>query len=255
VIDPIQLLFWMAVTFFTPVVLALAPLLKKHPGERTLHAMLGVSAGLLIGVVLLDILPESFRTGVDFSMDPRIAPVATAAGFFTLLLVERYLMGREEGGGHFHVEDGRKIQPYGTLAVSALAIHGVMDGVVVPFGLAAGQLVGTVITLAMVAHQIPDSFAALSVGLASESSSRRAALYVVATATDTPLGIVFGAVLLNFVPTLLPIGLGFSAGTFLFVSAADLLPELQHKARSKMVTASIFLGFTLILLISMLVTV
>lgn len=253
-IDPSQLLFWMFVTFITPVVLVVVPFLKKRPGEKTLHIMLGVSAGLLIGIVLLDILPESLHVGADLGLDERIVPMSVATGFFALLLVERYLMSREEGGKHYHVEDGRKIQPYGTLALSALTVHGVMDGVVIPFGLAAGPVIGTIVTLAIVIHQIPDSFAALSFGLSSASSNRRASFYVLATAFDTPVGIGLAAIMLNVIPSLLPLGLGFSAGTFLFVSAADLLPELQHKGRSKMVTASIFAGFALILLISMFIS-
>jgi len=252
VIDPNQLLLLLLIVFLARVVLALIPLLKKRPGEKVLHIMVGVSAGLLIGVVLLDVFPEALRIGTDYGIDARIVPVSTAIGFFMLLLVERYLMSREEGG-HFHVEDGKKIQPYGTLAFSALTIHGVMDGAVIPFGLAAGGIVGAVVTFAIIAHQIPDSFAALSVSLASELSNRKAALYVLVTAFGTPAGICLAAVILNLLPTFLPLGLGFSAGTFLFVSAADLVPELQHKARSKMVTASIFTGFALILLISMLI--
>ncbi|HEY5606513.1 MAG TPA: hypothetical protein VIL45_08365, partial [Thermoplasmata archaeon] len=45
----------------------------------------------------------------------------------------------------------------------------------------------------------------------------------------------------------LPVGLGFSAGTFLFVSAADIIPELQHRSRSFLVTASILIGFAIVL--------
>jgi zinc transporter ZupT len=46
--------------------------------------------------------------------------------------------------------------------------------------------------------------------------------------------------------------LGLSAGTFIYVSASDLVPELQHEARSPLVVVSMVAGFTLVMALSLL---
>lgn len=240
-VDPAQMLLWAAITGGTPLVIALLPLARARLSDRVTHLMLGLSAGILLGISLLNLLPESLDLGTQRGQSTNIVAAGAAVGFLVLLLIERGLLSAD-GRGHGHSEDGRTIQPFGTLAVSALTIHGLMDGFVIPLGFEAGAA-GIVITLAVALHQIPDSFAAASVSITSTRSRRAAVALILATAIDTPIGIGLGLLFITTAGWLLPFGLAFSAGTFLFVSAADLIPELQHRSRSLIVTASIFVGF------------
>ena len=250
--DWIQLAFWALITGGTPLVLLAVPYLAQRISDRGLHLMLGLSAGILGGLAAIDIIPEAFDTAASIPDLPSHAvPLGIAGGFFLLFVVERHLLG-PKGGAHSHFENGKPIQSFGSLAASALVLHGTIDGFVIPLGFAISNVVGTVIVLAVALHQIPDSFAAMTVGLASGSSRRTARAYVGATAADTPVGIVLGVLFLSAGTAWLPVGLAFSAGTFLFVSAADLIPELQHRSRSILVTASVVLGFAIVLGLSFL---
>ena len=242
------LVFWAAITFVTPVAIVLVPLLRRQIGERTIHVMLGLSAGLLLGIVLMDILPESFETVAPG--DRVSVPVGIFAGFFVLFVVEYGLLhGR--GEGHMHFEHGTAAKPFGALAVGALVFHGTLDGFVIPLAFALPGSAGLVITLAIALHQIPDSFAAGSVALGAGFDRRRSALAVLVSAADTPVGIGFGLVFVNVGLGFLPLALAFAAGTFLFVSAVDLIPELQHRTRSPVVGLSIFLGFVIVALLTL----
>jgi zinc and cadmium transporter len=251
-VDVLALSVWALVTGGTPLVLATVPYLRSRIPDRTAHLMLGLSAGILLGLSLLHIVPEAFEVAAGSvpALPPQGVPAGIALGFFALLLVERELIHRIRGHpidhGHVHFEDGRAIQPFGTLALGALTIHGLVDGFVIPLGFDIDPTVGTVIGLAVAIHQIPDSFAALAIGFASTADRRKAAVFVLATAVDTPLGILVGVLFLGMGTPLIALGLAFSAGSFLFVSAADLIPELQHRARSALVTASIVVGFLLV---------
>lgn len=241
-VDVGLMVFWAAVTGGTPLVILLIPIARHRLSERVTHLMLGISAGILLGISLIDILPESLDLVRDDPQGARIVGLGAAVGFLALLLVERTLLAGR-GRGHAHTENGQEIRPFGTLAMSALAIHGFVDGFVIPLGFEAGSIVGLVITLAVALHQIPDSFAAAAVSVAATRTRKAAMLFVLATAIDTPIGILFGSLFLTASAVWLPFGLAFSAGTFLFVSAADLIPELQHRTRSLLVTLSIFGGF------------
>lgn len=244
-LDWAQLAFWALITGGTPLILLAVPYVKGRLSDRTLHLMLGLSAGILGGLATIDILPESFSTAATLGLVPQAVPLGIAAGFFLLFVVERHLL-KPGGAAHPHFENGKPIQSFGTLAVSALTVHGTMDGFVIPLGFAISPVVGTVIVLAIALHQIPDSFAAVTVGLVAGTPRKTALKYVVATAADTPIGIVLGAIFLSVGADWLPVGLAFSAGTFLFVSAADLIPELQHRSRSLLVTLSVVLGFAIV---------
>ncbi len=245
--DFAQLAFWALITGGTPLILIAVPFIRHRISDRVMHLMLGLSAGILGGLAVVDILPEAFSLAAAFgSLPPQAVPLGISGGFFVLFLAERHLI-RPGGAGHAHLEDGHPITTFGGLAVSALTVHGTMDGFVIPLGFAINNVVGTVIVLAVALHQIPDSFAAMTVGLVGGASRRTALWYVLATAADTPLGIVLGVLFLSAGTMWLPVGLAFSGGTFLFVSAADLIPELQHRSRSFLVTLSVVAGFAIVL--------
>jgi len=248
-----DLAFWALVTFATPLIIALLPLFKIQISERVLHLMLGLSAGILGGLTFVDILPEAFDVAREMSLSPLYVSFGVGIGFFVLLVIEKYLLATEEiHGGHFHIH-GKPIDPnHGLMGVSALTFHGFMDGFVIPIGFSVGAEVGAVVTLAIAVHQIPDSFAALSLALSSTESRRQAILYVLATAVDTPLGIVIGLFFVGLGDFMVPLGLGLCAGTFIYVSAVDLVPELQHEERSPLVIVSMVIGFLLIAALSLL---
>jgi len=245
--------YWALITFATPLIIAVLPFLKVQISERVLHLMLGFSAGILGGVTFADILPEAFAVAKELSLLPIFVPSGIGIGFFILLAVERYLLATQEiHGGHFHIH-GKPLDPsHGLMGVSALTFHGFMDGFVIPIGFSAGPQVGIVVTLAVAIHQIPDSFAALSLALGSTDSKKQAFMYVIATAADTPIGILVGLLFVGLGSFMIPLGLGLSAGTFIYVSASDLVPELQHEARSSLVVLSMALGFLLVLGLSIL---
>ena len=248
-----NLIFWAMITFVTPLIIALLPLFKVQINERILHLMLGFSAGILGGVTFVDILPEAFDFTREMSLSTLYVSFGIGIGFFVLLVVERYILATEEiHGGHFHIH-GKPIDPkHGIIGVSALTFHGFMDGFAIPIGFSAGDEVGAIVTLSIVIHQIPDSFAALSLALSSTDSRKQAILSVLATAVDTPLGIVIGLLLVGLGNFMIPLGLGLCGGTFIYISAVDLIPELQHKSRSWLVVVSMIMGFLLIVAISLL---
>ena len=234
------LVFWAAITFLTPVAVALVPLARRRIGDRTIHVMLGLSAGLLLGITFLDILPESFEALQQG--DPTLLATGLFAGFFFLFLVEYFLLHGEGEGHHF----GQGPKPFGALALGALVFHGTLDGFVIPIGFALGGAAGTIIVLAIALHQIPDSIAAVSIALGAGYDRRRSTRFVLISAADTPIGIVLGLFFVGVGPAFLPFALAFAAGSFLFVAAVDLIPELQHRGRSVVVAGMILLGFLLV---------
>lgn len=246
--------YWALITFITPLIIAVLPFARVGISERALHLMLGFSAGILGGVTFVDILPEAFSVAQQMSLLPIYVPSGVGIGFFILLVVERYIITTNEiHGGHFHIHGKPLDKHHGLMGVSALTFHGFMDGFVIPIGFSAGAQVGIIVTVAVAIHQIPDSFAALSLAMSSTDSKSQAFRYVLATALDTPIGILIGLLFVDLGAFMMPLGLGLSAGTFIYVSATDLIPELQHEARSLLVVFSMAAGFILVMALSLVI--
>jgi len=249
--DVLLLVILGALTLFPPLTMMAVPYLGKRFSKRLLHPMLGISAGLLLGIVFLDIIPEGNRLTAELKASPMVFGVAILIGFFVLTVIEQYML--RKGMGHGHEAHGVKIKPFGTLGIAALTVHGLTDGFVIPIALASSTTLVLVITATMVIHQVPDSFTGVSMALAAGHTKKKAAMLTLITAVDTPIGIVFGALaylganatgLANW---LVLLALGISAGTFIFVSAADIIPELQHHSQSMRVTLFILVGFAIVL--------
>ncbi len=245
-----------SLTLFPPLTMMAVPYLRKRWAKKLLHPMLGISAGLLFGIVFLDILPEGFRLTDELGLNPSYLGISIMMGFFFLTIMEQYMLKR--GIAHGHEAHGVKIKPFGTLGIGALSVHGFVDGFVIPIGLATSTKLGLVITLAMIIHQIPDSFAAVSMAMAAGYDKKKSAMFVLITALDTPIGIIIGAItylganLTGIANLLVLLSLGFSAGTFIFISAADLIPELQHQSQSMRVALFILVGFAMVVALTQL---
>jgi zinc transporter ZupT len=137
------------------------------------------------------------------------------------------------------------------IGIVALVIHGLVDGFVIPLGFSISASAGFVIALGVALHQIPDSFAAVSISIASTGDIRKRFTYIATSALDTPLGILIGVFFAELGRFIIPFGLGVSAGTFIYVSAVDLIPELKDEARGTLVLLSIIAGFSLIFVLSL----
>jgi zinc transporter ZupT len=84
----------------------------------------------------------------------------------------------------------------------------------------------------VVVHKLPVGIAAMSALYHSGVPGKRAALITTALATVTPIAVIASYLTLrNVSDELLGILLALAGGSFLYVGAADLLPEGQAKGR------------------------
>lgn len=200
-----------------------------HADDRR-HLVLGVAAGVLLGVVAFDLLPESLAEtprrvfGVP-------APLLTfALGFLLLHVVERSQAihrGHESEYG-VHVHDAR----VGLLAGSALVAHSVMDGFGIGAAFQAGTSIGMTVAIAVVAHDFADGFNTYTITSLYGNTRKRAVALLVLDALAPVAGASI-AVLIDISQQVLGLYLGFFAGFLLYLATADILPEAhaQHGTR------------------------
>jgi zinc and cadmium transporter len=109
------------------------------------------------------------------------------------------------------------------------AIHNYIDGLLIGASWLAGPALGISTTLAVLLHEIPQELGDFGILIHSGLTVRQAALLNVASAAVAILGtataVMAGAVAhQQMTQVLVPL----TAGGFVYIAAADLIPELQH---------------------------
>jgi zinc and cadmium transporter len=60
--------------------------------KQRLHYILGFTAGIILGVIAFDILPETFRIAEQFHIDPTKPMVALVVGFLLFHILEKTVL-------------------------------------------------------------------------------------------------------------------------------------------------------------------
>ena len=132
-----------------------------------------------------------------------------------------------------------------------LGVHSVADGLAVGAGLAAGALLGSVAVLLVVVHKLPVGMAAMSALYHSGVRGRQATWVATGLGLVTPAAVIVSYFALRDVSEgLLGVLLALAGGSFLYVGAADLLPEGQAKGRPAN-TLMFFLGALIMIVVKL----
>src|SRR3982751_411773 len=163
---------------FSPVALTAAAVVSTLAGgamalrfRDRLHYLLGFTAGVLLGVVAFDLLPEIFALARAHDFDPGASMIALVVGFLLFHSLEKFVLvhpAQEEHYSHHH-------HPHVGLASAAvLAAHSCMDGVAIGIGFQVSPMVGLTVALAVIAHDFSDGLNTVSLMLRHRNSTRRA---------------------------------------------------------------------------------
>jgi len=204
--------------------------------RRLLDYILSYSAGVLLGVVAFDILPEIFRLAERRSLDPEGAMIALVLGFFVFHVVEKFIVL------HSHeTPQGASHEPHlGVLSAGALAAHSFMDGLAIGVGFQVSPALGIAVLVAVVAHDFCDGLNTVTLMLVHRNPARRS-LVMLAVDAATPVAGAAASFAVSPGAAALVLYLGFFAGFLLYIATADILPKAYATANRRTSVALIAL--------------
>jgi zinc transporter ZupT len=216
------------------VMLALVALLSTCAGglfalrfRDRLHFILSFTAGVLLGVVSFDILPEIFELARERGIDATGAMLALVAGFLIFHSLEKFLLVH-----HVHEADyaAHHHPQVGVFSALALIGHSFMDGLAIGLAFQVSETAGVIVAIAVIAHDFCDGLNTVSLMLLHRNTTGRSFVMLALDALAPILGAA-SALVLQVPPSVLIVYLGFFAGFLLYIGTSDILPEAHSQSR------------------------
>lgn len=203
------------------------------------------AAGAMMAAVFYDILPEAIqKCGTDL-------PVVFGwllVGFIIFFTIEKYLHWHDHASGEPHTKT--EVPRLSKLLIVGDVIHNAVDGIVLGATFLVSTKLGVAAAVAVFCHEIPRELGDMSVMIATGMKRKLIAWWNIIGALVSPLAAgVTVALAADVTRVTLPL-LGLAAGSFIYIAAADLVPQISHER--KLVST---LGHVAIMIVGVLVIV
>jgi ZIP family zinc transporter len=237
--------------------------------RRVYDGVLGLGAGLMLAAATLGLLREAM-TGVQGAAGLDLARLAlVVAGFLggvaTAALMDRFIPHRHARGHHKHLAhhhdhdaapgtttgpDEELRRTY--LIIGALSIHRVPEGLAIGAGFAAspGSRLGLLLSMAVALQNVCEGVVmGAPLRLAGVPPSR-GLLIVLTTGLAIPAGALVGILVSSTAIAALPFVLSLAAGTLIYVTSNEIIPESHSHGHEGTASAGVAAGFLVTMVIS-----
>lgn len=207
----------------------LLPVYTRLKHIRT-NYLIGFAAGVLISTAVFEMLPEAVLEANIEIVNP------LALGFFSLYLLEKSVMI------HACKETECDIHTKGWVGMIGLGLESVLDGVAIAVGYITQPALGLIIAFAVAVHELPVGFSTSVIMMRSDFNRKNTLVALFVTSFLTVVGALVAGV---FPREYFGLILAFTAGTFIYIGASDLLPH-AHERVDWIVVVSVIAGAAIV---------
>ena len=218
------LLSVVAVSVISLVGVVLLPLNEKKLKTFLIY-FLSFSAGALLGDVFIHLLPEV--VGVDgFTQS---VSINILIGILATFVIEKIIHWKhhQSHGGHIHKH------PVTAMTLIGDGVHNFIDGLVIGASYFISVPAGIATTIAVILHEIPQEIGNFGVLIHGGYTRSKALWFNFLSALTAVVGtvtvLIIGSTNSNVIMALT----SFAAGNFIYIAAADLIPELHREVGFK----------------------
>lgn len=229
---------------------SLIAFLAKRTDNRFLSASLGLSAGVMIYVSFMELMPESVLLLSDLYPE-RTSSIYMLLSFFSgigmIALIDR-LVPEDENPHEIHlISEGTKnkqLKRTGIMMAFAIGIHNFPEGLATFASALTSIDIALPIVVAVAIHNIPEGIA-VSVPIYHATGSRKKAfIYSFLSGMAEPVGALLGYLFLASIWTesLNALILAFISGIMVYISFDELLPGTEKYGHHHWGVAGVILG-------------
>jgi len=194
--------------------------LKESTLRKILLPLVAFSAGSLLGGALFHMLPEA----IEHFGNTLPVYVWLIVGFVLFFALEQFMHWH-----HCHLPPGEHKHPLTYLILIADGIHNFIGGLSVGASFLIDIRLGIVTWLAAAAHEVPQELGDFGILIHGGWDRTRALILNFVSA----LTFLLGGIIVYFLSSAIETGylIPFAAGNFLYIAAADLIPEIKRHER------------------------
>jgi ZIP family zinc transporter len=227
-----------SITFLSTMLGGLAILRFK----QSLPYFFSFSAGSLMSVALMELLPESLDIAKAVGMNFYFISASVVLSFFFYNLIERFFMS------HHHEEHASHRHLLGPVGAGSLIIHSFLDGVAIGAAYQVKASLGIIVGIAVISHDFADGINTVVLMLKAGQKNRLTRFFLFLDALAPILGVLFVS-FIHLSQGILAVLLAVFVGEFIYIGAASLLPETKKYSAVK-TTIYMALGIAIIMAVS-----
>jgi zinc and cadmium transporter len=194
--------------------------LKNDWLNKIILVLVALSSGALLGGAFLHLLPEAI-TELGPSLDVFLYLLL---GFCLFFVLEQFLHWH-----HQHNTKNQTVKPFSYLILISDGVHNFIDGLVIAASFIVSFPAGVATTVAVGLHEIPQELGDFGVLIHGGMSKSKALLYNYISAMAAIAGGLIGYFASSITKISIIYLLPFAAGNFIYIAAADLIPEIKHR--------------------------
>lgn len=205
-----------------------------------LHLVLGLSAGLLLGLVAFDLLPEVFELGTQELLGAPAVSVALVAGFLLLHFYEQLFGSHEPAESDYGHDHKHSSNVAGSLGALAMGGHVFLDGLALGVAFKVSSDLGIAVFIALLVHAFSDGLNTVSFLIKSGMWGKKGIWLLGVDAIARVSGAALGTTL-ALGNDLIAIYLAAFAGIVIYLATSHILPEAHSRHSSRLtILATIF---------------
>ena len=229
-----------ALALFTGLGTALGGLLALRTKDR-LHLVLGLSAGLLLGLVAFDLLPEVFQANTSKIGGIRTISLALVFGFLLLHFVERLFGSHEPTDSEYQHGHTHQSSVGGLFGALAMGGHVFLDGMALGVSIHLGSSFALPVIIALFSHAFSDGVNTVSFLIRANKWNRYSMFLILFDSAARVSGAMLGS---SIKPntSFISIYLAVFAGFIIYLATSHILPEAHSRHPSRFTLLATLVG-------------
>ena len=224
----------------TAVATAAGGFLALRAKDR-LHLVLGLAAGLLLGLVAFDLLPEVFEMSSSEFLGAPAVSVALIAGFLLLHIYERFFGSHEPAESDYGHDHKHAANVAGGLGALAMGGHVFLDGLALGVAFSIDDKLGIAVFVALLVHAFSDGLNTVSLLVKSGKWNRKGIWLLGVDSVARISGAVIGSNL-ALSEDFTALYLAAFSGILIYLATSHILPEAHARHASRWTLVSTVAG-------------
>lgn len=198
---------------------ALLLIFPERIRKTLVPCLVSYATGTLLGAAFLGMIPHALE-----HTEAKNILATVLAGMILFFLLEKLVIWR-------HCHEG-ECEVHGTAAPLIIigdAFHNLVDGVVIAAAFLLSIPLGVAISVAVIAHEVPQEVGDFGILLDSGYSRPKALAYNILSSASTLPGALISYFFLKASEVALPYIIALSAASFIYIASSDLIPSLHRR--------------------------